>query len=95
MSAEELKKLAASNVTDRSKYLIKHQKILDGASSGKSNKRDLSEKQQIYCITHQQYNSGVHKLRQLTFADSSCSEDNDTEDEDITDFVYRAEKMKI
>jgi hypothetical protein len=49
----------------------------------------------MYCITHQQYNSGVHKLRQLTFAESSCSEDNDTDEDDIADFAYKAERMKI
>lgn len=95
MSAEETQQLTKANIAARTRYLSKHQKLLEAASTGKSNKRELPEKQQIHCIAHQQYNSGVHKLRQLTFAESSCSEDNDTDDEDITDFAYRMEKLKI
>jgi hypothetical protein len=63
--------------------------------SDKSGKAAKDSKHAMSYITHQQYNSGVHKLRQLYFTESSCSEDNDTDDDDIAEFAYRAEKFKI
>jgi hypothetical protein len=43
---------------------------------------------------HQQYNSGVHTLRQLYFAESSCSEDNDTDEDELDDFEEKQYRFR-
>ena len=46
-------------------------------------------------ILYQQYRAEVHNLRQLHFYDTSCSEDNDTDEESIENLTIEKEKYKF
>ena len=66
-------------VEKHKQILITNNKIKDGKTPLSKKKSDLREKQ--FHILHQQYKAGIHKLRNLHFYDSSCSEDNDTDED--------------
>ena len=67
------------------KFVEKHKEILQGSEA----------KDPQFTILLQQYKAGVRNLRQLHFYESSCEEDNDTDEEYIEKFEFDLEKFRF
>ena len=70
LSEKDLTEVRKKKKTRKQKFIEKHKEIL----------KEKVKDEHLH-ILYQQYRAEVHNLRQLHFYDTSCSEDNDTDEE--------------